>query len=104
MHWRAYQALTEQGVPVEVVALCDINPANFNHEIKINVSRSNDVPIKPIDRCYTDVEEMLARENLDFVDICLPTFLHKISRSARPHHFRREHLQPWVRCQTPPRV
>ena len=77
MHRRAYQALTEQGVPVEVVALCDINPANFNHEIKINVSRSNDVPIKPIDRCYTDVEEMLAKENLDFVDICLPTFLHK---------------------------
>ena len=34
MHRRGYQMLQEQGVPVEVVALCDINPSNFNNEIK----------------------------------------------------------------------
>ena len=36
MHRRAYETLKEQGVPVELVALCDINPENFNKEIKIN--------------------------------------------------------------------
>ena len=25
---------------------------------------------------YTDLDEMLAKENLDMIDICLPTFLH----------------------------
>ena len=77
MHRRGYQLLKEQGVPVEVVALCDINPSNFNNEIKINVSKSSDAPLKKIDHCYTDIEEMIAKENLDLIDICLPTFLHK---------------------------
>ncbi len=77
MHRRGYQMLQEQGVPVEVVALCDINPSNFNNEIKINISKSSDAPLKRIDHCYTDVDEMIAKENLDLIDICLPTFLHK---------------------------
>lgn len=77
MHRRGYQMLEERGVPVKVVALCDINPSNFNNEIKINVSKSSDAPLKKIDRCYTDIDEMIAKENLDLIDICLPTFLHK---------------------------
>ena len=77
MHRRAYETLKEQGVPVELVALCDINPENFNKEIKINVSRDDDPPLKRIDNCYTDIDEMLKNESLDLVDICLPTFLHK---------------------------
>lgn len=77
MHRRAYQRLAEMGVPVEIVALCDINAANFNNEIKINVSKVSDAPLKKVDRCYTDVDEMFEKEDLDLVDICLPTFLHK---------------------------
>lgn len=77
MHRRAYQRLESMGVPVEVVALCDINAANFNNEIKINVSKVSDAPLKKIDHCYIDVEEMIEKESLDLVDICLPTFLHK---------------------------
>ena len=77
MHRRAYEALKDQGVPVELVALCDINPENFDKEIKINVSNDDDPPLKKIDNCYTDIDEMLRNESLDLVDICLPTFLHK---------------------------
>ena len=77
MHRRAYQALRERGIPVVVVALCDINPLNFDREIKINVSKDTEPPLERVDHRYTDVDEMLKNEDLDLVDICLPTFLHK---------------------------
>ncbi|MBQ7897623.1 MAG: Gfo/Idh/MocA family oxidoreductase [Clostridia bacterium] len=76
-HRRAYHALEEEGVAVELVSLCDINEDNFNREIKINLSGDVDAPLKVIKNCYTDIDEMLAKEKLDLVDICLPTFLHK---------------------------
>lgn len=76
-HRRAYYALEEEGVDVELVALCDINEDNFNREIKINLSGDVEAPLKVIKNCYTDIDEMLEKEDLDLVDICLPTFLHK---------------------------
>jgi len=47
---------------VEIVALCDIRP-----------ERMEPYPDK---RHYLDFEEMLEKENLDILDICLPTYLH----------------------------
>ncbi len=46
----------------ELVALCDIRP-----------ERMDNYPDK---RHYTDFDEMLANEELDILDICLPTYLH----------------------------
>ena len=46
----------------ELVALCDIRP-----------ERMEKYPDK---RHYTDFDEMLANEELDILDICLPTYLH----------------------------
>ena len=59
-HKAAYEKLED----ITVVACCDALPANLE---KLQC------------RCYTDVAEMLRCEKgkLDFVDICLPTFLHK---------------------------
>lgn len=47
---------------VELVALCDVRPEQMEkyHDI----------------RHYTDFDEMLRNEELDILDICLPTFLH----------------------------
>ena len=46
----------------ELVALCDVRPEQMtNYSSK---------------RCYTDFEDMLANEELDILDICLPTYLH----------------------------
>ncbi len=46
----------------DLVALCDIRPERLeNHTNK---------------RCYTDFDEMLANEDVDILDICLPTYLH----------------------------
>lgn len=76
-HQRAYEWLEDRGVPVKLVALCDINPEQFNKDVKINISRGDEKPLKKIDRCYTDIDEMMANEELDIIDICLPVFLHK---------------------------
>ena len=46
----------------ELVALCDIRPERMEqYENK---------------RHYTDFEEMLSNEEIDILDICLPTYLH----------------------------
>lgn len=46
----------------ELIALCDIRPERMEkYEGK---------------RCYTDFDEMLANEDIDILDICLPTYLH----------------------------
>lgn len=46
----------------ELVALCDIRPEQMEKY--------------PEQRHYTDLDEMLAKEELDILDICLPTYLH----------------------------
>jgi len=76
-HRRAYDYLEKQGAGVKLVALCDINKDNFNNEKKINISTENTASLPVIDNCYTNIDEMLENEELDLVDICLPTFLHK---------------------------
>ena len=76
-HRRAYDELEKSGLDVKLVALCDINKENFNKEMRINISSGNEVPLPVINNCYTDIDDMLKNEELDLVDICLPTFLHK---------------------------
>ena len=46
----------------ELVALCDIRPEQMERY--------------PDKHCYTDFDEMLENENIDILDICLPTYLH----------------------------
>ncbi len=76
-HRRAYKILEDSGYDVKLVALCDINPQSFNNKVKTNISRENDIEIPQIENCYTNADEMFDNENLDLVDICLPSFLHK---------------------------
>lgn len=76
-HRRAYDLLENKGTAVKLTALCDINAENFNKEIKINISGKNESPLPKIEHCYRDIDEMLASEELDVIDVCLPAFLHK---------------------------
>lgn len=57
-HIPAWNAMEE----TELVALCDIRPEQMEEF--------------PEPRHYTDLDEMLAKESLDILDICLPTYLH----------------------------
>ena len=63
-HNRAYGRIRQEAGPVVVEAYCDIRP-----------ERLTDLGEA---RTYGDIDEMLAREQgrLDYVDICLPTYLH----------------------------
>lgn len=47
---------------VELIALCDVNPKQLE-------------PYESVHK-YTDFTEMLEKEEIDILDICLPTFLH----------------------------
>ena len=47
---------------VEVVAICDIRPEMMDKYPQL--------------RHYTDFDTMLEQEELDIIDICLPTYLH----------------------------
>ena len=64
-HRKAYRELTEAGTPVQVEAVADIRP-EFT------------AACEGRERIYRDYSELLESEvgKLDYVDICLPTFLH----------------------------
>ncbi|MDP5274832.1 Gfo/Idh/MocA family protein [Chengkuizengella axinellae] len=77
-HLEIYERLQKEGLPIQLVAICDSNEESLNGissggNIEAGISEIN------LDRYhkYTSVEHMLAQENLDAVDITLPTFLHK---------------------------
>lgn len=57
-HIPAWEAMEN----VELTALCDV--------------RTERLALYPDKRHYTDFEEMLKKEQLDILDICLPTYLH----------------------------
>lgn len=73
-HKNGYITLEKEG-KVKLVAACDIRKEAFEKVAEINLK--SDTTQKADFRCYTDLEEMLAKEETDFVDICVPSFLHK---------------------------
>ncbi|MBP3392227.1 MAG: Gfo/Idh/MocA family oxidoreductase [Clostridia bacterium] len=75
VHANGYSLLEKEG-KAKLLGVCDINPDVFTKEIAINIS--DDSGDKQLSfNTYTDLDEMLAKEQPDMVDICLPTFLHK---------------------------
>ncbi len=64
-HRRGYRMLKEEGSDIVLHAICDIRPERLEENDGANV--------------YSNLDEMLEKEkgNIDFIDICLPTFLHK---------------------------
>jgi len=80
-HFNVYKQFEENGVPVKLVAVCDIDESKFNtkQEAKFNLETVAK-PASKVDyssyHCYTDYKELLANEDVDFVDIVAPTYLH----------------------------
>lgn len=76
-HLDNYIRLESEGFPVKLVAICDIDPDKFQGKFlpgnlnvgmgKYDFSKYN---------LYTNIDEMLDKELLDYVDIALPTYLH----------------------------
>lgn len=67
-HKSAYKRLQEQGI-AQIAAFCDVRPERLE---------GDPLTVFTDARTYTDYKEMLKAEagKLDFVDICVPTFLH----------------------------
>lgn len=75
-HYAGYLSLAEKDAPVELVAVLDKNPEQLTRQIKINTS-NEEIRLPESMHTYTDLEELIATEEFDVADICLPTYLHK---------------------------
>lgn len=62
VHFNIYKGMMDE---IEFAAVCDIRLERIKDIV-------GDLPIK----LYTDIDEMLAAEKPDYVDICTPTYLH----------------------------
>ena len=74
-HKAAHTRLENEGFGSKLVAICDIRPEIFGQDMEINLGAANVGNMNGIN-LYTSVDEMLAKEDLDAVDICLPSYMH----------------------------
>lgn len=77
-HVDQYMRLKKEGFGVELAAVCDIDPKKFGGEFipgNIDPGRAEMYNFAQY-HLYTDLDEMLKKETLDYVDIALPTYLH----------------------------
>lgn len=74
-HNAGYRKLIEEGMPIKLVAVCDIDASRFESQLSINIDTGN--AGLPADiHTYTSADELLEKEDFDMADICLPTYLH----------------------------
>ena len=76
-HLQKYMRLEKEGYPIKLAAICDVDEAKWKGKI---TEGNLDTGSEQIDfskyRFYGDMKEMIEQEELDFVDLCLPTYLH----------------------------
>lgn len=73
-HFAIHQAMEE----IELVAVCDKEPRRRAEHVEAvggNIGEAQTLDLTGIAR-YATIEELLAHEGLDCVDICTPTYLH----------------------------
>lgn len=73
-HLKPHMELEEKGI-TKLVAVCDVCPERFEEKLEINIGGA-DVELGTNVKRYTDWKEMLEKEDIDLVDICVPTYLH----------------------------
>ena len=74
-HKQGYEALEAQG-KVRLACAYDINPEAAQKTVALNIASGSDTAKGGVN-FYTDLEEMLAKEKIDFIDICAPSYKHK---------------------------
>ncbi len=77
VHLDNYIRLESEGFPIRLKAICDLDEKKFKGifvDGNMEVGKGN-YDFSRYD-LYTSFEEMLMDEELDFIDICLPTYLH----------------------------
>ena len=77
-HLDQYIRLEKEGADIKLVAICDVDPNKFKGIFtpgNMGSLGSNTYDFSKY-HLYTDFDEMIANEELDYVDMPLPTFLH----------------------------
>lgn len=78
-HLSIYEKIVEENkIPLEIVAVCDIDQEKLYgvSKSKVNLSVESNSTISDKYHKYTDIDNMLENEELDMVDIVVPTYLH----------------------------
>ena len=75
-HYAGYLNFKNDGTPIRLVAVCDVDSKKFDAPVKINIDGGKNMLDESIHR-YTDIDALLENEDFDMADICLPTYLHK---------------------------
>jgi predicted dehydrogenase len=76
-HLDNYIRLEKEGFPVKLVAICDIDKDKFENKfVPGNIAVGNGAYDFSKYHLYTDIDEMLEKEDLDYVDTPIPTYLH----------------------------
>jgi len=78
-HVEVYQRLEKEGFPVKLVAVCDVDQAKLDGTVKIDGNLDNvgkDEQTFSDYNKYLSIDELLKKEDLDYIDIVLPTYLH----------------------------
>lgn len=75
-HFNNKEDLFKAHPDVELVALCDIDKDKFTTNTSTNLGEDNSTLDLSAYRLYNDLNEMLEKEELDFVVGAIPTFLH----------------------------
>ena len=73
-HKNAHLRLEAEGKE-RLVAVCDITPSQFESRKKINID-TGEQSLEGNFNTYTELEAMLASEEIDIIDICVPSYLH----------------------------
>ena len=76
MHFDNYVRLTEEGAPVQLAAICDLMIKMKNGKASGNMATGQEVYDLSPYNLYDSIEKMLENEELDIIDITLPTYLH----------------------------
>ena len=74
-HNAAYHELALYGLPITMVAVCDKYVEKFSTQTAINIG-SDTTPLPKDVHLYTDIDALIAAEDFDMADVCLPSFLH----------------------------
>ena len=77
LHRYAYWYHNKAGVPVQLVAASDPNPAAFDGITTINLPMPGEIVDELPFAKYSDWRQMIAEQKPDLVDICVPTLLHE---------------------------
>jgi len=77
MHFDNYERLMQEGKDIKLVSICDIQIETLkNAKAAGNMATDKDIYDLSAYSLYEKLEDMLANEELDMIDITLPTYLH----------------------------